>query len=495
MRRLVVVGGGISGLTAAHRALEIAREKNLALELKLLEASARLGGVISTQRVDDFLIEDGPDGFLTEKPWALELCGRLGLVPRLIRTQSANRSVYVVCRGRLEPLPEGFFLMAPTRLGPLVRTPIFSWRGKARLLIEPLIRRRRHTSDESVASFVRRRLGREVLERVVQPLVGGIYGADPEELSMAATLPRFFASERAGRSVLRSIQRDRRAGAAAAGRDRSGARYSLFASFSGGMGELVDALATRLPKQALRLNARVERLERGPPGDTWTVVLRDGEKFSASGVILAAPAHAAAEILCGVAPEVSAKLKEIRYTSTATVNLAYRREEIAHPLDAFGFVVPALERRSIVACTFSSVKYPNRAPEGFVLLRAFVGGALGGAALAGDDASVEASVRRDLRALLGVTAAPLFSRVCRYPLSLPQYRVGHLDLLRAIDGELQKWPGLALAGSGYRGVGVPDCVRDGEHAAAAVLKRFGAEAGAAVSESPGGSRSAQRASE
>jgi oxygen-dependent protoporphyrinogen oxidase len=469
--RIVVVGGGITGLAAAHRALELAREKKLALEVVVLEAGDRPGGVISTPRVQNFLVEDGPDGFITEKPWALELCRKLGLSDRLISTGSSHRSVYVVRDGILQPLPEGFFLMAPTRVGPILRTPIFSLSGKARLALEPLIPRRHDKGDESLASFVRRRLGREILERVAQPLIGGIYGADPEELSLAATLPRFLEREREQGSILRSMWSERRERPLRT-KAESGARYSLFVSFREGMQEMVAALVSSLPEKTLRLGKKVAQLDFNPAETIWTASTEDGAETQARGLILTTPAYTAAALISRVATDLSTRLKNIRYASTATVNLAYRREDIPHPLDAFGFVAPAIEKRSIMACTFSSVKYPGRAPGGLVLLRAFVGGALQAAELHRDDQGIVAAVRQDLTELLGITAVPLLCRLRRYPDSLPQYRVGHLELLRNIDNDLIHFPTFALAGAAYRGVGIPDCVRSGERAAEKVVNEL-----------------------
>ncbi|MGH7846413.1 MAG: protoporphyrinogen oxidase, partial [Candidatus Binatia bacterium] len=478
-RRLVVVGGGITGLAAAHRALELAHERKIDLQVLILEASQRLGGVISTRKIEGFLVEDGPDGFITEKPWALELCARLGLSARLIPTGTSHRSVYVVRGGVLQPLPEGFFLMTPTRLAPVLRTPIFSWRGKARLALEPLIPRRREDSDESLASFVRRRLGQEVLDRVAQPLVGGIYGADPEALSLAATLPRFLERERQSGSIIRAMRRERRRRGTP--KAASGARYSLFVSFREGMQEIVDALVSRLPQSAIGLGKKIVRLNFNGSERNWALT-QENEAIHADGVIVATPAYSAAQLLAQAAPELSMRLKDIRYASTATVNLAYRREEVPHPLDAFGFVVPAIEKRSIMACTFSSVKYPGRAPHGFVLLRAFVGGALQAAELERDDAGIESEVRRELADLLAINAAPLFCQVSRYPRSMPQYRVGHLDLIRNIDGDLDHFPRLALAGGAYGGVGIPDCVRSGEKAAEKIVNELQNACGSLSSE-------------
>lgn len=471
-QRIVVVGGGIAGLAAAYRVFELAKERPLPLEVLLLEGGQRLGGVISTCLVDHFLLEEGPDGFITEKPWALELCSRLNLTANLARAQSAYRSVYVVHRGVLRPLPEGFFLLAPTRLWPVLRTPIFSWGGKARLACEVFIPRRRETNDESLASFVRRRFGKEILERVAQPLVGGIYGADPEDLSLAATLPRFREWERESGSIIRAMRREqsRRGATTRAG---SGARYGLFVTFQKGMEEIVDALAARLPTTAVMLRKSTVRIELNRGEKKWIVFTQNGERIQADGVILATPSFVSAEIVSALAPDLSARLKDIPYTSAATVNLAYRRNQIPHLLDAFGFVVPAVEKLSIIACTFSSVKYPGRAPADSVLVRAFVGGAQKGSIVERSDDEIKAAVQRDLDRLLGIKTPPLLHRIARYPRSLPTYRVGHLDFVHAIERALGDLPGLALAGSAYRGVGIPDCVHSGEKAAEMIVGQLG----------------------
>ncbi|MBI2879024.1 MAG: protoporphyrinogen oxidase, partial [Candidatus Rokubacteria bacterium] len=459
-------GGGIAGLAAAHRLTELARERGLGLSLTLLEARDRLGGTIATERAGGFLIEAGPDSFLTDKPWGLALVERLGLGERLIGTREGSRRVFVVHRGRLHPLPEGFLLLAPTRLGPLLRSRLFSWPGKLRMALDLVLPRGRETADESLASFVRRRLGREALERVAQPLVAGIYTADPESLSLAATMPRFLELERRHRSLILGLRAEaaRRAGAASA----SGVRYGLFASLAGGMGELVEALAGRLA-DAVRLKSPVAGLSRSDRPPRWRIYLADGGTLEADGVMLATEAHAAARIAADLDPELARDLAGIPYASSATVTLGYRREAIAHPLDGFGVVVPRSERRPIIACTFSSLKYPGRAPEGHVLLRAFLGGALQEGMLALDDEALAATARAELAALLGITGPPELVRVHRHPAAMPQYRVGHLELVAGIEARLARHPGLALAGSAYRGVGLADTIHSAETAASHLL--------------------------
>jgi oxygen-dependent protoporphyrinogen oxidase len=467
--RLVVIGGGIAGLAAAHRAVEWSRERGQPLDLTLLEAADRLGGTIQTERRDGFLVECGPDSFLSEKPWALALCRRLGIEDLLVRTDHRFQCTYVVLGGRLHPLPDGFQLLAPARLGPFLASGLFSWRGKLRMGLD-LVLPRGGDPDESLGAFVRRRLGREALERVAQPLVAGIYTADPGLLSLAATMPRFLDLERRERSIILAMWRAaRRAPAEAAG--SSGARWSLFVSFREGMEEMIRALASRLPPGAVRLKERVTDVTR--EGSRWRVTTAGGVTLEADQVILAPEAHQAARMIRYLDPSLALLLEEIPYASSATVTLAYRRADIPHPLDGFGFVVPQVERRPIIACTFSSVKYPGRAPEGHALLRVFMGGALDEAVLERDDESLVATARGQLGEMLGVSAEPLFSRVGRHVKAMPQYHVGHLTRIEAIELRLRHHPGLALAGGAYRGVGIADCVRSGEEAATRLLESPG----------------------
>lgn len=463
--RLVVVGAGISGLAAAHRAVELAREQGRPLDLTVLEGADRVGGTIQTEQRDGFLVEGGPDSFLSEKPWALALCRRIGLEERLIRTDDRFRRTFVVWRGRLHPLPEGFQLLAPTRLGPLLASRLFSWPGKLRMACD-LVLPRGGDPDESLGAFVRRRLGREALERVAQPLVAGIYTADPDELSLSATMPRFAEMERRERSVILALWRAaRKAPAQHAG--TSGARWSLFVSLARGMDELVQALAARLPAGALRLKERVTGVAR--EDGRWRIATASGAAPEADGLVLAPEAHQAARMLRYVDPALTHLLEGIPHASSATVSLAYRRADVRHPLDGFGFVVPHAERRPIIACTFSSVKYPGRAPDGHVLLRVFLGGALNEAVLQGDDATLVGTAREQIGPLLGITAEPELARVTRHARAMPQYHVGHAARAAAIEQAVARHPGLRLAGGAYRGVGIADCVRSGEEAAERLL--------------------------
>jgi protoporphyrinogen/coproporphyrinogen III oxidase len=464
--RIAVVGAGIAGLAAAHRLVELSRERGIALDLSVWEAARRPGGSIGTERTGGFVIEAGPDSFISEKPAALQLCERIGLTPHLVRTRDENRRTYVVHGGRLHSLPDGFLLLAPTQFWPLLTTRLFTWPGKLRMGLDLVLPRGPLRADESLGSFVTRRLGREALERVAQPLVGGIYTADPDDLSLAATMPRFLEMERKHRSVILAMWRSLQQQPATA-RATSGARWSLFVSVDDGMQTLVDTLAQRLPEGVLRCGAPVTALARD--GGGWRLRLGDGATAEADAVVLATPAHRSAALLEGVDTGLAQELNGIPYASSATVSLAYSQSAFSRPLDGFGFVVPLVESRSIVACTYSSMKYPGRAPEGFVLLRAFVGGALQSERFADDDATMETRVRQELADLLGVTAAPVLTRIHRHHEAMPQYRVGHLDRMARIDARVGAVGSLALAGNAYRGVGIPDCIRTGELAAETIL--------------------------
>jgi len=356
-------------------------------------------------------------------------------------------------------VPEGFQLLAPSRMWPFITSDIFSLAGKARMAADLFLPRKNTngTTDESLASFVRRRLGVEALDRMAQPMVGGIYTADPETLSLRATLPRFLEMERNHRSLILAMLRQGRAQKSGT----SGARYSLFLSFDRGVQVLVDAL-TQINAD-FRVNTRAQKLtfDQG-----WTITTDKDEVFKADAVCLAVPAYIAASLLTG---ELADKLRRINYASTATINFGYRRAAIAHPLNGFGFVVPFIEKRSLIACTFSSVKFSGRAPEGHVLLRAFAGGALQAEIFALEESELAARVEEDLRELLGINEAPLFVETAKWERSMPQYEVGHLDRVNEIEKLVNQLPGLTLAGNSYRGAGIPDCIRSGESAAEAMI--------------------------
>jgi oxygen-dependent protoporphyrinogen oxidase len=502
MKRVVIIGGGITGLAAAHRLIERHHKSGKQVDLTLIEAGSRLGGIVQTREREGFLLESGPDSFISEKPEALALTRRLGLESHLIETNETHRRSFIVRRGRLLPVPEGFHLLAPSRFWPFIKSDIFSWAGKVRMALDLLLPRGNPdpngirdrdndatadaAADESLAQFVRRRLGREALERMAQPMVGGIYTADPEQLSLRATMPRFLEMEREHRSLIRALRKQSRSSTtrrrSEIAQGTSGARYSLFLSFDYGMQLLTDKLEERIlnfksqispangfGQSPIRVNTAVESLtlerEEGDATPKWKVRTNRDGIFVADALCLALPAYVSARLLTSVNPQLASELDGISYASSATINLAYKREDIPHPLDGFGFVVPFIEGRSLIACTFSSVKFPGRAPQGHALLRAFVGGALQPEMFELNEDELISRVRFDLRDLLGIKQAPLFAEFSKWKRSMPQYHLGHLERIKRIRERVASLPGLALAGNAYTGLGIPDCIRSGELAA------------------------------
>jgi len=423
---------------------ELAAAREFPLEVELLERGTRCGGALETIRRDGFVIETGADSFLSEKVAAAELARRLGLGAELISTRAIYRKTFVVRAGRLVEIPAGFSLIAPAHLGPIFRSALFSPIGKLRIAMEPYIAARTSAEDESLDSFVTRRLGREVLERVAQALAGGIYTADPKRLSMAATMPRFVEMERRFGSVVKGM-RAAESARAAKSEAVSGARWSMFQSFRDGMATLPETMSRN--------------------GDAWRIALARGDSVDADAVICAAPAYAAARIVAAIAPGAAKMIGAISYASAATVNLTYRENDFDGPPRAFGFVVPASEHRRIIAGSFSSFKFEGRAPAGAILARAFVGGEMSRDMMRLGDDEMVAAVREEFRALTGVNAAPGLAEVRRWPDSMPQYEVGHLARVAEIERAAAEIPAFALAGAGYRGVGIPDCIRSGEEAA------------------------------
>jgi len=482
-RRIAVVGGGIAGLAAAHRLGEIAPQA----EVTLFEAAERLGGVLRTEAADGYLLEHSADSFITSNPAAVDLCRRIGfdeLIPTNDRLPGESqphprlRSAFVVRRGRLIRVPEGFMLLQPRRLWPLLTSPLLSPLGKLRLFAECLVPRRRVEGDESLAAFARRRLGREAYERLVQPLVGGIYTADAEKLSLAATLPRFIALERKHGSLVRAAFRERQKS-----QGGSAARYGLFVAPRNGMGSLVAALAARLPEGCVRLSTPVETLFRLRDGG-WQVIARSSfaqndpanespldDIFDA--VILAMPAQRIAAVLTEVDASLAAVLNEIEYADSALALVGVRRDAVRHLLDGFGFVAPEIENRQILACSFASVKFPGRAPTGSLLLRVFLGGARRAGQVDLPDEELRRIVLAELGELIGLVGQPELFRIVRWRGAMPQYHLGHLQRVEQIEARMADLAGLELAGNALRGVGVPDCIRGGEQAAERVAQSLG----------------------
>ncbi len=448
--RVGIVGAGLAGLSAAFY-LQRWRPN---CQLQLFESSHRCGGVIRTERVGEFLLEHGADMFATNPNAALRLCEDLGLSDRLIKPLPQARGAGIVHRGRVVRIPEGFVLMRPTRLSSMLTTPLLSPWGKLRLFAEGLIPPRTTAEDESVESFVTRRLGREVLERIVQPLVGGIYTGDVSKLSMAATMPQFCQMESEDGSLWAATRRRQRAGIDSTERNSAGARYEQFRSFPGGVQELVDALQASLKPGVLQL------------GQAVTGVVQEGGHWHLQGVavepldhlILATPAAIAARLLSGPVPEAAQLLSQVETTSSAIVVFGVDEANIACPLNVAGIVVPACEHRRVLAVSFTSDKFPGRAPEGQKLIRVFIGGALQSELLQLDDEQLISLAREELQDLIGLSGQPRLARVIRWHNAMPQYHIGHRQRIEQLEQMLAAQPGLHVIGNSLRGVGIAPTV-------------------------------------
>ncbi len=460
---VAIVGGGIAGLSAAYSLeQQQASLENVDLTYTLLERSGRWGGKIKTESVDvddaSFIVEGGPDSFITQKPWALQLARELGMEDRFLPTNDEQRKVFVLNNGEPTPLPDGVLLIVPTKFLPFALSPLISPLGKLRMGMDLFIPPKKDDEDETLADFITRRLGEEALDKIAEPLMSGIYNAEAEKQSLMATFPRFRRIEAEHGSLIKGMLAARRARASRPQPSSNGRQApSMFISFKDGMEELVEELRSRLSGDC-RLETTVEGLT--GEEETYILALSDGDTLTADAVILAVPAHVAAQLVGDVAPDAARGLRRIRYVSTGTISLAYRAEEINQPLDGFGLVIPRSERRPINALTITSTKFDRRAPDGYVLLRAFFGGSRTPHMMKVGDEELVTVVRSELKALLGIDARPIFHRIYRWPRANPQYDVGHLERVEAIEAALPEH--VYVTGSPYRGVGIPDCVHQAQ---------------------------------
>lgn len=474
---VAIVGGGIVGLSAAY-ALQQSAQDGVDVAYTLLERSGRWGGKIRTETVEGygeepFVVEGGPDSFITQKPWALQLARELGMGERFLPTNDEQRKVFVLNQGKPTPLPDGVLLIVPTKFMPFALSPLISPLGKLRMGMDLFIPPKKDDEDETLADFITRRLGEEALDKIAEPLMSGIYNAEAEKQSLLATFPRFRQIEEEHGSLIKGMLAARRARASRPRPSSNGQRPpSMFISFEDGMEDLVEVLRGRLTGDC-RLNTAVEGLEREVEG--YTLALDSGERLAADAVILAVPAYAAARLVKHVAPEAARGLRRIRYVSTGTISLGFRADEVNHPLDGFGLVIPRSERRSINALTWTSTKFDNRAPEGYALLRAFFGGSRTPQMMKVGDEELVTVVRSELKALMGIDARPVFHRIYRWPRANPQYDVGHLERVEAIEAALPDH--LYVTGSPYRGIGIPDCVHQAQQTVTELVTRA-VEAGA-----------------
>lgn len=462
MTHIVIVGGGIAGLSAAYYASKVS-----GTEVTLLESSDRWGGKMTTDRVPfdggQFIIEGGPDTFLATKPWGVALCKELGLTDRLHGTNPHKKYTYVLNRNRLLPLPDGLAMMIPTNTESILKSRLVSWFGKARMGLDFVIPAKRVNGDESLGQFVSRRLGREAYENLIEPLMSGIYAGDGDQLSLASTFPYLRDLELKYGSLARGALKMRQQ---SNGKAVQGSR-SAFLTPTTGLAEIVEKLVEHLTENGVHLTLSTQVCKITNYQLRYHTDLATGEALESNFVILATPAFVSGTLLESLDPALASDLQSIPYASTATVSLAYRLSDIPRDLDGYGYVIPRREGRRVLACTWTSTKFPHRAPEGHALIRVFVGRA--GQDLPWTESELLDLAKEELNLTLGITAHPLLHRVFLWDKAMPQYNLGHPELLARIDAALEKHPGLALAGNGYRGIGIPDCIHSGELAVKKIL--------------------------
>jgi len=467
--RVAIIGGGIAGLATAYE-LELSRRAGAPIEYELFESGPRLGGVISSSVVDGTVIERGPDSFLTEKPAAAQLCRELGLEAALLPSNDAQRKTFILVRNRLVALPDGLMFLIPTKLLATALTPLFSWLTKIRMGLELLHPPRPHTGDESVAALVKRHYGQQAVDRLADPLLSGIYGGDSAQLSASAVLPRLVEMETKYGSLTRGMlagMRARRLAAAQSDEDPAPPK-PLFTTLRFGLQQMVDALTARLDAGCLHLLAPVSAVEQA--GDGWRVVC-GGPAQLFDAVVIATPAWAAAGMLRSTDVELSAELGAIPYSSSVTVNLVYDGADLDPLPEGFGFLVPAVEKRAMLACTFIHRKFLGRTAAGKSVIRAFLGGAHNAGLLTESDVALSSLVRRELMETLHISAVPELVEVQRWPRAMAQYSVGHAHRQGRIKERLASLPGLQLVGNAYDGIGISDCIRLGRGAARELTAR------------------------
>ena len=468
---VAIIGGGITGLSTAWYLQEKAKEQGLNLRYTVLEQGNRWGGKVVTDKVEGpagspFVVEGGPDSFLTQKPWALQLCRELGLNRQLLGTNDQNRKVFVLNKRKPTSLPDGVLLIVPTKVMPFAMSPLISPLGKLRMGLDLFIPPKKDGQDETLSEFITRRLGSEALDKIAEPLMSGIYNAEAERQSLLATFPRFRALEEKHGSLIKGMLASRKAssnGRAANAKRVPEPATSMFVSLRNGTEELVSMLVSGL-NGAMRLNSAVTNLRRAE--GRYQLDIAGQAPILADSVVLALPSYVAGQLLSEKAPLLARELESIRYVSTGTISLAYKEEEV-NLLNGFGLVIPRSEGRAINAVTLTSTKFNHRAPEGYVLLRVFFGGSRNPQMMDLEDAKLESTVRGELKTLLGIKADPVFSRIYRWHRANPQYDVGHLERVETIENNLPRR--IYVTGSPYRGIGLPDCVHQGQVTATRVL--------------------------
>ncbi len=490
MKRIIVIGGGAAGLGAAYKVIRAAENEGHDVDVMLIERDERLGGKLATEIVDDpeggrYVVDGGSDAFLTAKPAIARIAASLGFADEITPSCDENKTTLVVKGNRLIPLPDGIMMFAPTKIIPLATTPLYSWPAKFRMGLDYFLPRKEvwpegdtaQQHDETLESLVVRRMGRECLDRLAEPLVGGVHASDPSQMSLAATFPNLLEMEQEYGSLVKGFLAQRKKVEEMKRKypAKPGAKpRTFFSSFRLGMQYFTDKIAEKIGPDRIRSGVAVTAVDRNTD-NSWTVTLETGEEIHGDAVIVATEVWAAEKLVSPLDTRIGALLGEIPCSSSATVPIAFRAEDCPFPKKWFGILSPLVEKRPLLAVTLSSSKWPDRTPEGRVLLRGFIGGPRNQHLLEKSDEELVEIVRQELVELLGLRpdAKPVFSRVFRWNLGMPQYTLGHLDRIDEIEALVAKVPGLALAGGGYRGVGIPNCLESGEHAVSKVLADLG----------------------
>lgn len=466
VKKIAIIGGGISGLSAAYALEKEAADSGINVKIDLIEKQGRMGGNILTEKHDDFIVEGGPDCVFSEKPSSLQLCEKLGLEKELLKTQEEKKGTYVFWNDKLHDLPEGVVLMIPTMILPILFSSLISIPGKLRMGLEPFIAKRTSPEEETLSQFVTRRLGKELLDKIAEPLVAGIHAGDPDTMSINASFPRFVDLEQNYGSLIRGMLSKKKQMLSMIKGKKP--KYTMFMTLKDGLQNLTDSLHTTLSKADKLIDSEVFTIAREEA--QYEVALKSGYSDMYDSVIVATPAYAASNLVKNVDKSLSEKLSEIPYVSTATVSLAYTSAEVNRLNKGFGFIVPKIAGRKIMAATYSSNKFPCRAPEGKMLLRCFVGGAQNENLVFQDDKEMVSMVRNELKVTAGINAEPLFTKVYRWEKSMPQYVIGHQDRVKKIEELTAKHPGLYLTGSAYNGIGISDCISTSRKAAEDAVK-------------------------
>jgi oxygen-dependent protoporphyrinogen oxidase len=474
MPNVIIIGGGIAGLAAAVHLKSGAKAYGKDMRVLVLEKNTRVGDKILTEKIGDYLVEGGPDSFLPEKVWSVNLARHLGLEPELLPSNDEFKGTFIYSGGQLHSLPEGVMLMVPTSFWPMAKSRLITWPGKLRMGMEVFVPKRKSRDDESLASFVTRRLGRECLEKIAEPLVAGIHTSNPDNMSVLATFPRFVQMEQKSGSLIRGMvaaMKSRPHATLSGPPPKPGSpRMTYFMSFKNGMQTLTRACADLIGQDSIRTGVSVRSVQQ--KGRGYAVVLENGETLDADHVMMASASYDSAEMIKDLDANLATQMRRIEWSSSATVTIAFRKEDVKVPLRGFGFIVPRVEGRRVNAATYSSIKWSFRAPDDMIMVRIFVGGGHHEELVHElDDTAMVRTVQEELDGILGLKADARFSKVYRWNKGMPKYTVGHLDRIAVLDRTVAAHPGLHLIGCSYKGIGIGDCVHEAQVAAENILKR------------------------